>query len=59
MRRSGAPSQLLGNQLKKSRFVAPAPSNLNISTHNQLFTPKHGSVDVLDKVHSTFFTFNT
>lgn len=50
MRRSGAPSQLLGNQLKKSRFVAPAPSNLNISTHNQLFTPKHGSVDVLDKV---------
>ncbi|XP_020793164.2 LOW QUALITY PROTEIN: DNA repair and recombination protein RAD54B [Boleophthalmus pectinirostris] len=48
MRRSGAPSQLLSNPVKKPRFVPPAASGSNFS-YPKPFTPKQG-VNVLDKI---------
>ncbi|XP_055083833.1 DNA repair and recombination protein RAD54B [Periophthalmus magnuspinnatus] len=50
MRRSGAPSQLLSNPMKKPRFVPPAASGSNFSSpHLKSFTPKQSS-NVLDKI---------
>lgn len=50
MRRSGAPSQLLGNPVKKPRFVPPSASNSHVPAHPKPFAPKHSAVNVLDKI---------
>lgn len=51
MRRSGAPSQLLSNAVKKPRFVPPAVTSPNISSsHPKPLSPKQ-TVNVLDKIH--------
>ncbi|RVE62649.1 hypothetical protein OJAV_G00159220 [Oryzias javanicus] len=47
MRRSGAPSQLLGNAVKKPRFVSPSSS---FQTQSKPLEPKPGLVNTLDKV---------
>ncbi|KAF3691906.1 DNA repair and recombination protein RAD54B [Channa argus] len=50
MRRSGAPSQLLGNAMKKPRFVSPEASTSCLSAESKLLNPKLGLGNVLDKV---------
>uniref|UniRef100_I3JFK1 RAD54 homolog B n=1 Tax=Oreochromis niloticus TaxID=8128 RepID=I3JFK1_ORENI len=54
MRRSGAPSKLLGNAVKKPRFVPPgACTSLSVAESKPL-TPKLGLGNALDKV--SFFS---
>ncbi|TMS11401.1 DNA repair and recombination protein RAD54B [Larimichthys crocea] len=50
MRRSGAPSQLLGNASKKPRFVAPGPSSSCLTPESKPLTPKLGLSNALEKV---------
>ncbi|XP_051813154.1 DNA repair and recombination protein RAD54B [Acanthochromis polyacanthus] len=50
MRRSGAPSQLLGNALKKPRFVPPGASTTSPLAESKPLTPKLGLSNALDKV---------
>nr|XP_020462847.1 DNA repair and recombination protein RAD54B [Monopterus albus] len=50
MRRSGAPSQLLGNAVKKSRFVPPGASSGLLLAETKPLNPKLGLGTVLDKV---------
>ncbi|XP_054477291.1 DNA repair and recombination protein RAD54B [Anoplopoma fimbria] len=50
MRRSGAPSQLLGNAVKKPRFVAPGASTSCLVAQSKPFTPKLGLGNALEKV---------
>lgn len=45
MRRSGAPSQLFGNAVKKPRFVAPGTSS-----ESKPLAPKPGLGNALEKV---------
>ncbi|XP_076009862.1 DNA repair and recombination protein RAD54B [Genypterus blacodes] len=52
MRRSGAPSQLLGNATKKPRFVPPGASSDHV-TDTKPLTPKLGSSNTLDKVQKS------
>lgn len=49
MRRSGAPSQLLGNAMKKPRFVAPGASTSCVLAGSNPLNPKLGLGNVLDK----------
>lgn len=57
MRRSGAPSKLLGNAVKKPRFVPPgACTSLSVAESKPL-TPKLGLGNALDKVSFFFSTF--
>uniref|UniRef100_A0A3B4GSL9 Uncharacterized protein n=1 Tax=Pundamilia nyererei TaxID=303518 RepID=A0A3B4GSL9_9CICH len=59
MRRSGAPSKLLGNAVKKSRFVPPgACTSLSVAQSKPL-TPKLGSGNALDKVNFFLNIFPT
>ncbi|XP_038146971.1 DNA repair and recombination protein RAD54B [Cyprinodon tularosa] len=51
MRRSGAPSQLLGNAAKKPRFLPPGASALYPVTESKPLVSKHGLENALDKVH--------
>lgn len=51
MRRSGAPSQLLGNAAKKPRFVPPTASSPNFSSSYSKALSSKQSVNVLDKIH--------
>ncbi|XP_034030765.1 DNA repair and recombination protein RAD54B [Thalassophryne amazonica] len=52
MRRSGAPSQLFGNALKKPRFVPPGASTTHpVAAHSAPLTLKHGLDNALEKVH--------
>lgn len=48
MRRSGAPSQLLGNAMKKPRFMPPGACT---AAESKPLTPKFGLVNALQKVH--------
>uniref|UniRef100_A0A3Q1HNM6 Uncharacterized protein n=1 Tax=Acanthochromis polyacanthus TaxID=80966 RepID=A0A3Q1HNM6_9TELE len=57
MRRSGAPSQLLGNALKKPRFVPPGASTTSPLAESKPLTPKLGLSNALDKVRFCFSTF--
>ncbi|KAM3614108.1 uncharacterized protein V6R79_010340 [Siganus canaliculatus] len=50
MRRSGAPSQLLGNAVKKPRFVPPGASTSCPVTEYKPLTPKLGVGNALEKV---------
>uniref|UniRef100_A0A3Q2CPW0 RAD54 homolog B n=1 Tax=Cyprinodon variegatus TaxID=28743 RepID=A0A3Q2CPW0_CYPVA len=50
MRRSGAPSQLLGNAAKKPRFLPPGASALYPVTESKPLVSKHGLENALDKV---------
>ncbi|KAG8010081.1 DNA repair and recombination protein RAD54B [Nibea albiflora] len=50
MRRSGAPSQLLGNASKKPRFVAPGSSSSCLLPESKPLTPKLGLSNALEKV---------
>uniref|UniRef100_A0A3B5A9B9 DNA repair and recombination protein RAD54B-like n=1 Tax=Stegastes partitus TaxID=144197 RepID=A0A3B5A9B9_9TELE len=59
MRRSGAPSQLLGNAMKKPRFVPPGASTSCLAAEFKPLTPKLGLGNALDKVSiSQRFTFS-
>uniref|UniRef100_A0A3Q1H4K0 RAD54 homolog B n=1 Tax=Anabas testudineus TaxID=64144 RepID=A0A3Q1H4K0_ANATE len=49
MRRSGAPSQLSGNAMKKPRFVAPGASTSCVLAGSKPLNPKLGLGNVLDK----------
>lgn len=60
MRRSGAPSQLLGNAMKKPRFMPPASSSSYTVPEIKPFSPKPGLGNTLEKVtfslfHSSYF----
>ncbi|XP_032415090.1 DNA repair and recombination protein RAD54B isoform X1 [Xiphophorus hellerii] len=50
MRRSGAPSQLLGNAVKKPRFVPPGASASCPVQESKPLAPKFGLGNALDKV---------
>uniref|UniRef100_A0A667XB38 RAD54 homolog B n=1 Tax=Myripristis murdjan TaxID=586833 RepID=A0A667XB38_9TELE len=50
MRRSGAPSQLLGNAVKKARFVPPGPSPSCVVADAKPLSPKLSLGNTLDKV---------
>ncbi|XP_026173424.1 DNA repair and recombination protein RAD54B [Mastacembelus armatus] len=50
MRRSAAPSQLLGNAVKKPRFVPPGASSSCLVAESNPLNPKPGLGNVLDKV---------
>ncbi|XP_075965753.1 DNA repair and recombination protein RAD54B [Anarhichas minor] len=50
MRRSGAPSQLLGNAVKKPRFVPPGASTSCLVAESKPLTPKLGLGNALEKV---------
>ncbi|XP_069552143.1 DNA repair and recombination protein RAD54B isoform X2 [Brachyistius frenatus] len=50
MRRSGAPSQLLGNAVKKPRFMPPGASASFLLAESKSPTPKPASGDTLNKV---------
>ncbi|XP_060906556.1 DNA repair and recombination protein RAD54B [Labrus mixtus] len=50
MRRSGAPSQLSGNAMKKPRFVAPGGSTSCPLPQSKPLTPKGGLGNALEKV---------
>lgn len=57
MRRSGAPSQLSGNAMKKPRFLPPAPSSSYPSAEPKPLTPKPSLCNTLQKVkYSLYFT---
>uniref|UniRef100_A0A3Q0S1V0 RAD54 homolog B n=1 Tax=Amphilophus citrinellus TaxID=61819 RepID=A0A3Q0S1V0_AMPCI len=56
MRRSGAPSQLLGNAVKKPRFVPPGASTSFSVAESKPLTPNLGLGNVLDKV--SFFSYS-
>lgn len=56
MRRSGAPSQLLGNMVKKPRFVPPAASSPNLSSSHPKALSFIQSGNVLDKIHRSLTT---
>lgn len=59
MRRSGAPSQLLGNAVKKPRFVPPAASALCPVAESKPLNPKPGLGNALEKVnYSQSFTYS-
>lgn len=59
MRRSGAPSQLLGNAVKKPRFVPPAASTLCPAVESKPLNPKSGLGNTLEKVnYSQSFTYS-
>lgn len=59
MRRSGAPSQLLGNTVKKPRFVPPAASALCPVAESKPLNPKPGLGNALEKVnYSQFLTYS-
>uniref|UniRef100_A0A3B4XP62 RAD54 homolog B n=1 Tax=Seriola lalandi dorsalis TaxID=1841481 RepID=A0A3B4XP62_SERLL len=51
MRRSAAPSQLLGNAVKKPRFVPPGASTSSHVAESKPLTPKPGLVNALEKVN--------
>lgn len=51
MRRSGAPSQLLGNAMKKPRFVPPGASTLSSLAESKPLSPKPDLYNALEKVH--------
>lgn len=51
MRRSGAPSQLLGNAVKKPRFVPPGATFSCPVTESRPLTSKLGSSNALEKVN--------
>ncbi|XP_029308244.1 DNA repair and recombination protein RAD54B [Cottoperca gobio] len=50
MRRSGAPSQLLGNAVKKPRFVSPGASTSCLAAESKPLSPKLGLGNALEKV---------
>ncbi|XP_053182947.1 DNA repair and recombination protein RAD54B [Scomber japonicus] len=50
MRRSAAPSQLLGNAVKKPRFVPPGASTSHPVAESKPLSPKFGLGNALDKV---------
>lgn len=52
MRRSGAPSQLLGNATKKPRFVPPGASTSCLVAESKPLSPKLGLRNALDKVNT-------
>lgn len=59
MRRSGAPSQLLGNAVKKPRFVPPGTSTLCPVAESKPLSPKPGLGNALEKVnYSQPFTYS-
>lgn len=55
MRRSGAPSQLLGNAMKKPRFVSPAASAFSLVGESKPLSPKRGLGNALEKVTDGIF----
>lgn len=54
MRRSGAPSQLLGNAVKKPRFVPPGVSTSCLLAGSRPLNPKPGLGNALNK--ASFFS---
>ncbi|MED6267996.1 hypothetical protein CHARACLAT_017803 [Characodon lateralis] len=50
MRRSGAPSQLLGNAVKKPQFMPPGASGLHPAAESKPLAPNLGLGNALDKV---------
>uniref|UniRef100_A0A667X0T5 RAD54 homolog B n=1 Tax=Myripristis murdjan TaxID=586833 RepID=A0A667X0T5_9TELE len=54
MRRSGAPSQLLGNAVKKARFVPPGPSPSCVVADAKPLSPKLSLGNTLDKIILSF-----
>ena len=50
MRRSGAPSQLSGNAVKKPRFVSPGASPSFLTAEFKHLSPKLGLGNALEKV---------
>lgn len=55
MRRSGAPSQLSGNAMKKPRFLPPASSTFCPLAEPKPLSPKPGLSNTLQKVLFFFF----
>uniref|UniRef100_A0A3Q3L5I7 RAD54 homolog B n=1 Tax=Labrus bergylta TaxID=56723 RepID=A0A3Q3L5I7_9LABR len=55
MRRSGAPSQLFGNAMKKPRFVAPGGSTSRPLPQSKPLTPKGGLGNALEKLSVRLF----
>uniref|UniRef100_A0A8D3B974 RAD54 homolog B n=1 Tax=Scophthalmus maximus TaxID=52904 RepID=A0A8D3B974_SCOMX len=53
MRRSAAPSQLLGNAVKKTRFMPPGASTSCPVTESKPLTPKLGLGNALEKVNNS------
>jgi len=51
MRRSGAPSQLSGNALKKPRFMPPGASTSSLVAESKPLSPKLGLSNALEKVN--------
>nr|XP_046254713.1 DNA repair and recombination protein RAD54B isoform X2 [Scatophagus argus] len=56
MRRSGAPSQLLGNAVKKPRFVPPAASTSHPVAESKPLMPNVGLDNALEKVQRSLST---
>ncbi|XP_031155038.1 DNA repair and recombination protein RAD54B [Sander lucioperca] len=53
MRRSGAPSQLLGNAVKKPRFMPPGASTSCLVPESKPLSPKLGLGNALEKVQKS------
>lgn len=59
MRRSAAPSQLLGNAVKKPRFVPPGTSTFCPVAESKPLSPKPDLGNALEKVNSSkHFTYS-
>ncbi|XP_074539824.1 DNA repair and recombination protein RAD54B isoform X1 [Halichoeres trimaculatus] len=56
MRRSGAPSQLFGNAMKKPRFVPPGASPARPLTETKPLAPRLGLGNALEKVQKSLAT---
>ena len=56
MRRSGAPSQLLGNAVKKPRFMPPGACT---AAESKPLTPKFGLGNALQKVNFFFYSISS
>ncbi|TDH11805.1 hypothetical protein EPR50_G00064940 [Perca flavescens] len=53
MRRSGAPSQLSGNAVKKKRFMPPGASSSYLVPESKPLSPKLGLGNALEKVQKS------
>lgn len=57
MRRSGAPSQISGNAMKKPRFLPPASSTFCPLAEPKPLSPKPGLCNTLQKVQYSLYFF--
>lgn len=57
MRRSAAPSQLLGNAVKKPRFLPPGASSPSFACEPKHLSPKPGLGNALEKVSNIHHSY--